>query len=406
MVKNLFKAHLHNHFDLSKMDSTCKIDITVETAKKMGFEAISMNDHGTIAGWVNFAKACDKQNIKPIFGIEGYEAVGLAKHKSGIKGERNYYHTNFMAKNKKGIEFIYKLVTFSYKLSNFYYKPRFDIDFLEKHKDEIKGNIIWTSACVGGRLPQLLLEGKTKDAQKYYNKMIDIFGKDDCYIEIQNHGEKEETKARELLIEFARKNNANLLATNDIHYLKKEDYISREILISRDNGQTLRERKELNKIYPSELYMKSIEEMESLFEDVPDALENTKKVIDSIEWIDFSGKKWHYPKLEIPEGYTIDEYLRKLVDENIANRYPINTMSLETKKSLYDRIDLELSVMSQMDASAYMLIDADFTNAAKKIMRVGKGRGSACGSVVAYIIGITDIEPIRYDLYFERKNIL
>lgn len=403
MTKPLFDAHLHNHFDTSKMDSTCKIDKTVKKAKEMGFSAISMNDHGTIAGWVNFAIACETNNIKPIFSVEGYEAVKSAKHKSTIKGERVYFHTNMMAKTENGIKFLRKLVTYSYKLENFYYKPRFDIDFLERHADEIKGNVVWTSACVGGRLPQLLLEGKEKEAFEYYDKMRTIFGEDDTYIEIQNHGEAEETRARNLLIEFAKKYDGKLLATNDVHYLNKEDYISREILIARDNGQTLREREEKGKIYPSELYLKTKEEMDELFLDVPEALENTKRVVDSIEWIEIKGTKWHYPKLAIPEEYTIDEYLRKLVDDNIESRYPINVMSESYRQDLLDRIDLELDVMSQMDASAYMLIDADFTNAAKDLgMRVGKGRGSACGSVVAYIIGITDIEPIKYELYFER----
>lgn len=406
MKKNyLFEAHLHTHFDTSKMDATCKIKETVKVAKEMGFSAISINDHGNINGHVEFAMACDSNNIKPIFGVEGYEAVSAATDKNYTKGQRIYYHSNFMAKNKKGKDFLNRLVTFGYKKDNFYNKPRFDIDFLKKEKDEIKGNVIWCSACVGGRLPQYLLEGKDTEAQEYFDTMVDIFGIDNVYVEIQNHGEEEESKARELLIKFARQNNAKLLATNDVHYLKKEDYISREILLARNSGETIRERKEKGKIYPSELYLKSKEEMDRLFQDVPDALTNTKVLVDSVEWIDFKGTYWHYPKTDTPEGYTVDSYLRKMTYDMLEKKYPVNTMSEDLRNQIYERIDTELEVMAQMDASAYMLIDADFTQAAKRMgIPTGKGRGSACGSIVADIIDITDINPMKYDLYFERKR--
>lgn len=398
-----FSAHLHNHFDTSLRDATCKIDKTVQAAKEMGFTAISMNDHGNISGWINFAMACEKNNIKPIFGVEGYEAIDSAKNKNYSKGQRVYYHTNFMAKNSEGLKALRKLVTYSYKSENFYNKPRYDLQFLEENKEILNGNVIWTSACVGGRLPQLLLLGKESEAEQYYNKMVEIFGEEDCYIEIQNHGEAEETRARDLLVQFAKKHNAKLLATNDVHYLYKEDYISREILIARNNGETLNERQMNNKIYPSELYLKSKDEMDILFKNLPQALENTKKVVDSIEWVDFKGTYWHYPKTDIPEGYTVDSYLRKMTYDMLPNKYPIHTMSEEERKVIFDRIDVELDVMAQMDASAYMLIDADFTQAAKNMgIPVGKGRGSAAGSLVADIIEITDINPMKYDLYFER----
>lgn len=401
--ENMFVAHLHNHFDTSLRDSCSKIDETVKAAKEMGFSAISMNDHGNISGWVNFAMACDKNNIKPIFGVEGYEAISSAKDKNYQKGQKAYYHTNLMAKNLEGVKFLRKLVTYGYKKENFYIKPRFDIQFLEENKEQIKGNVIWTSACVGGRLPQLLLENKEIEAKEYYNKMVEIFGEDDCYIEIQNHGEEVESEARNLLIKFANEHNAQLLATNDVHYLNKKDYIAREIIIARGEGETIRERREKNKIYPSELYLKTKEEMDNLFKTIPEALYNTKKVVDSIEWVDFKGTYWHYPKTDIPEGYNSDSYLKKMTYDMLPKKFPINTMSEEERNFIYARIDMELDVMKKMNASAYMLIDADFTQAAKnRGIPTGKGRGSAAGSLVADIIDITDINPMEYELYFER----
>lgn len=403
---NKFKTHLHNHTDLSKMDSTNKIEKFVKAAKEMGYTSLAITDHGTISGWIDFEMACEKYNVKPIFGVEAYERreslVLEATNATNIK----YYHSLFLAKNKKGAQFIMELVTESYKLENMTAKPnpkpRYSVDFLFKNREKIKGNVIWSSACVGGRIPKLLMENKEDEAQKYFDTMVKIFGKDDVYIEIQNHGDEYETKARKLLIDFARKNDANLLATNDIHYLKKEDYLSREYLMARNFGQTLNEREMKGQIYPSELYLKSQEEMDLLFKDCPDALENTKKVEEKCEKYSFKGEYWHYPKMDMPEGYNSDTYLRKLTYDAFNEKFPSNALSVESRQSLTDRIDMELEVMAKMDASAYMLIDADFTKAARDMMRVGPGRGSACGSVVAELLSITEIDPLKFDLFFER----
>lgn len=401
-MSQLFSAHLHNHTDMSKMDATTKVKKMVERAKELGYSAIAITDHGTTSNWVDFELACDEHNVKPIFGVEGYEMRESSVLKVNNPFKVKYYHSLFLGKNKKGTDFINKLVTFSNKLENIYYKPRYSVDFLMEHKDEIKGNVIWSSACIGGRIPKLLLEGKIEEADNYYKTMVDIFGKDNVYIEVQNHGVAAVDEARKLLIEFAKKHDANLLATNDVHYLHKNEYIAREILIARDGGKTLRDRKEQNKIYPSEMYLKSKEEMDLLFSDIPSALENTKKIADEVEWVSFKGAYWHYPKIDIPEGYNSDTYLRKITFDAFEEKYPINVVEEELRKELIERLDLELSVMSQMDASDYMLIDADFTSAARKMMPVGPGRGSACGSKVAELIGITQIDPLKYDLFFER----
>lgn len=403
-MESIFAAHLHNHVDAgSTMDSAATIKRLVGRSKELGYEAVAITDHGSISGWVDFEQECSKQNIKPVFGVEAYE-----KRESKILDISNpqrvkYYHSLFLAKNKEGAKFIQKLVTYSYKLTNVYSKPRYDLDFLIEHKDEIKGNVIWSSACISGRMAKLLMEDKEEEALQYYNTMVDIFGKDDVYVELQNHVNVERVNiARLKLIEFAKKYGCQLLATNDIHYINKKEYIAREFLISRNYGQTIRMRKELNEIYPSELYLKNKEEMDELFKEVPEALLNTKRIVDKVERISFKGTYWHYPKIDIPEGYNSDTYLKKIVFEKFEEKYPVNTLSVEEKTSLTDRLNMELEVMSQLNASDYMLIDADFVSAARKMMRVGPGRGSACGSKVAELLEITSVDPMKYGLFFER----
>lgn len=399
-----FKTHLHTHSDNSTMDGAGKVKKLVSAAKKMGYKSIALTDHGTITGWPYFAMACNDNNIKPIFGVEAYE-----KRESEILKTTNpmgirYYHSLFLAKNKKGVQFLRKLVTFSNKKENFYYKPRYTVDFLMEHKDEIKGNIVWSSACMGGRLPKVLAKNNEEEALKYIETMIDIFGEENVFVEVQRHNEPQETIVMNKVIEFAKKYNFNLLATNDIHYINKEDYIAREILNARAKGETLRERQEKGKIYPPELYLKTKEQMDELFLDIPESLTNTGVVEEMVEWVDISEKYWHYPNVDIPEGYTADTYLKEITFEMMKEKYPINTFSSDARTSLEDRLSMELDVMAMMNASAYMLIDIDFINYAKNNgIRVGKGRGSAAGSAVCYCTGITDVEPIQYSLFFERQ---
>lgn len=396
-------VHLHNHFDVgSPRDATSKIKDTVKKAKEMGFTAYAITDHGRIEGWVPFNMACKEYNIKGIYGVEGYEANRRAKDKeTGIDDIR--FHAVMLAQNMKGIKFLQKLVTYSFKRENFYYYPRFDIDYLKEHKEEIKGNIIWLSGCINGRLPRLLLNGEQKRAKEYMETMADIFGKDAVFVEIQDHDIDEERTALPLLIQFAREHGYQLVATNDIHYLEKEHHLAREIMIARERGKTIAQHKDEGKFLPPELYLKSEDEMEELFRHVPDAIENTVKIAQMCEDIDLEGKKWHFPEFDLPAGHTADSYMEKLVWDKLSEKYPVNAMSPKEVQDLKDRIQLEIDTISKMNTSAYMLIDSDFIVWAKnKDIQVGPGRGSACGSVVAYLLGITDVEPIRYNLYFER----
>lgn len=396
-------THLHNHSDVgSPKDAVAKIDETVKLAKSMGFSAYALTDHGQIDGWIPFNMACKKYNIKGIYGVELYEAERrVTDNVPGIDDRR--YHSIMIAKNKKGIQFLRKLVTYTLRRESLYYKPRYDLHYLKEHKDEIRGNVIWMSACIQGRLPQLLLSGNQQGARRYLETMVDIFGNDHVFIELQDHGIQEERIVQPALIKIAREFNLPLVATNDVHYTTKEYFLAREIMLAREQGQTMAERKDSGKMLPPELYMKSEQEMKDLFRHLPEAIHNTQKIVDMCDEIDLEEKDWHYPDFNIPDGYTTDTYMAKLAWENFPKKYPVKVMTTEKVKELKERIQLEVDTICGMNTSAYMLIDSDFIVWAKeRDIKVGPGRGSACGSVVAYLLGITDVDPLPYNLYFER----
>lgn len=396
-------THLHNHFDVgSPRDATAKIKDTIKKVKEMGFHAYAITDHGHIEGWVPFNMACKEYNIKGIYGVELYEAERRTIDKDPNIDDKRY-HTIMIARNIQGIKFIRKLVTFTLKRENVYYKPRYDLNYLKEHKNEIRGNIIWLSGCIQGRLPQLLLNNNMRAAKEYIDTIVDIFGHENVFIEIQDHNLKEEKEALQKLVKFAREYGYQLVATNDVHYTEREHFMAREIMLARERGETIAQRQQNGEILPPELYVKSEDEMIALFKDIPEAIENTQKIEEMCEDIDLEGKTWHFPKFDIPEGYSVDSYLEKLVWDNFPKRYPVDKMSPQDVEELKKRINLEIKTICDMNASAYMLIDADFIGEAKKRgIRVGPGRGSACGSVVAYVLGITDVNPIPYNLYFER----
>lgn len=385
--------HLHDHSDLgSPRDSVAKIKKMLEKAKENGMSALAITDHGSITSWVEFEQTAHDKGIgvKPIFGVEMYEADKEVK----------YYHSVFLAKNYEGCKFIHKMVTESY--NNFYVKPRYTLDWLKEHADEARNNVIWLSACVQGRLPRMLQNNKNKEAESYLQTMIDIFGKENVFVEVQNHGIPEEISNLPKLAEIAKRFGVGIVATNDVHFVEKEDFLGRQIMLARDRKEVLdrngmfvnRENFEADK----ELYFKSETEMSRIFRDYPEAISNTQVIADMCEDICLAGEYWHYPDCNIEDGSTPDEFLRKITFEEAPKHY-------EMTPEMIDRINMELETMKKTNASAYMLIDRDFTVEAKKMMEVGPGRGSCCGSAVAKILGITKIDPIKYDLYFERKRI-
>ena len=389
--------NLHNHTDLggaevAAQDSVVKIEDLVKRAKELGQKAVAVTDHGSISAWVKFATACEKYNIKPIFGVEMYEAPEEEE-------KAKYYHSVFLAKNEKGRKAIQRLVTEAYK-DCYYGKPRYSISYLEENKDEFNGNVIWLSGCVIVKMSKLILEQKEDKAREYLRRMVNIFGSENTFVEIQNHFIKDEEQVLPVLCKIAKTEKVDIVATNDTHFLRKEDYIARSISLARRRGYTINKYGE--PLYGAEnpnnkeLYFKSREEMEKV---IPfnEALDNTVKIADMIERISLKETIWHYPKLKDTGDKTVEEIFEEKVWEGVNKRY-----KGEEREKIKERTEYEIKVIEQMNAAAYMLIDADFTVKGKELMRVGPGRGSACGSVVAYALGITDVEPVKYDLFFER----
>lgn len=393
-----FKAHLHNHTDFSFKDSTANVSKSLQKAEELGIKGYAITDHGSIAGWVAADMASKKLNIKVIFGVEMYEAHERVGDKFG-----DNYHSVFLAKNPAGLKAIRALNTFSLKLENKFYNPRYDIDYLKAHKEMFHGNVIWMSGCLSGRVPKLIERNRKDEAIAYVKTMEEIFGKENVFVEIQNHQIHRQMTVVKEIAQMARGNGFNLVATNDVHYVNKEEYIAREIMLAREKGKTLEERRNNGDIYPAELYIKSPDEMERLFKSIPEALYNTGVIFDMVEKMSLEGEDWHFPNFPIPDGYTDETYMAKMVWDDLERKYPSEDMSEEDKEVLFERVKSEIDVIALTKACAYMLIDADYKKFAKeKGIRVGPGRGSACGSVVADVMDITNVNPLKYGLLMER----
>lgn len=409
-------CHLHNHFDVgSPRDSVLQVKAACKKAKEFGQTALASTDHGTIDSWIQLNMFCHDKDIqiKPIFGVEMYEADKSPASATPATGEARYFHSLFLAKNKKGLVALRRLVSYAGKRENLYYKPRYDIDYLINNKDDFFGNVIWLSACINGRLPKLLSNNRDQEAKNFIDTMISVVGKENVFIELQDHGIEEEQLVLPKLISFARENDLSVVATNDTHFLEKEHFIARQIMLARERSYIIDfNGKRVDGNFSSisdddsqlkELYLKSSEEMANLFEIIPEAIANTQVIADMIEDMDIDEKNYHYPDFPIPKDYTPETWMAKQVWDNLPKKYNLDAMTEEERKYLVERTRFEIQTIQDMNTSAYMLIDADFIVWAKeRNIRVGPGRGSACGSVVAFCLGITDIEPIRYSLYFER----
>ncbi|PIR88410.1 MAG: DNA polymerase III subunit alpha [Candidatus Harrisonbacteria bacterium CG10_big_fil_rev_8_21_14_0_10_44_23] len=383
-------VHLHTHTHYSLLDGMSKIPDLVKKAKELDMDALAITDHGNLYGAVEFYKSCKKAGIKPILGVEAYVAPGDHKDKGSNKNEDRYYHLVLLAKNQTGWENLIKLVTLSF-MEGFYYKPRMSKDLLRQHSE----GLIALSGCLGGELSQLLLNNKKERAKELAKEYEEIFGKGNYYIEIGNHPEIDEyQKVHPLLIEVAKETNIPLVATKDSHYLNSEDRPVHDILLAIQTGQTMDDQK---RFYLQGYYnFESQEEMADKFSDTPEAIENTQKIAEMCN-VELNLDQILLPKFDTPDGKTSAQYLRELVDQRTANRYP------EVDEVIKKRIDYELSIIEQMGFPDYFLIVQDFINWAKdRGIVVGPGRGSAAGSIISYIVGITNIDPIKYDLLFER----
>lgn len=379
-------VHTHVHTQYSLLDGAARIPELVATAKELDMPAIAITDHGALYGIVDFYEECKKQGIKPIIGIETYVAPNLSKENEGV---REYSHLILLAKNNTGLKNLMKLSTLAFT-KGFYYKPRIDYDLLEQYSE----GLICQSACLAGDIPTYLLNNQYEDAKALATRLKGIFG-DDFYIEIQNHGIAEELVVLPRLVSLARELDIKLIATNDIHYVNKEDAKYQDILLC---VQTISYFDDENRMRMNadEFYLKSEHEMRQLFKDYPDAIDNSIEIANKCDvTLDFSTR--HMPSFHTPDGTPNTEYFRKLCFSGLEKR------GLTSNKEAVERLEYEISVITQMGFVDYFLIVHDFIDYARRnSIMIGPGRGSGVGSLVAYCLYITDVDPLKYNLLFER----
>ncbi|QNB47670.1 DNA polymerase III subunit alpha [Thermanaerosceptrum fracticalcis] len=382
-------VHLHNHTCYSLLDGASKIPELVQQAKEQGMQALAITDHGVMYGVIEFYKEAKKASLKPIIGCEVYVARRSRWDKvAGL--DDSPYHLVLLAENQEGYQNLIKLVSAAW-LEGFYYKPRVDKELLKKYH---KG-LIALSACLAGEVPALLLEGKEEEARVAALDYQDIFGRDNFFLELQDHGLAEQHQVNSGLLRIARDTRIPLVATNDVHYTRRNDAAIQDILLCIQTGKTLQDQDRM-RFETEEFYLKSAEEMRLLFGDYPEALANTVRIAERCQ-VDFKFGENFLPFYEVPHGYNVDTYLEHLCQQGLRERYP----KIEPKHQ--ERLAYELSIIKKMGYSSYFLIVWDFIHYAKKQgIFVGPGRGSAAGSLVSYCLGITDIDPLKYDLLFER----
>ena len=383
-------VHLHVHSEFSLLDGANRIKDLPVRAKELGMDAMAITDHGVMFGAIDFYKACKANGIKPIIGCEVYVAPRrMADRDPSI--DNRYNHLILLAKDNNGYKNLAKLVSLGFT-DGFYYKPRIDKEVLEKYHE----GLICSSACLAGEVASEIVKGDMEAAKKSALWFKSIFG-EDYYLEIQNNGIKEQVLVNQKLIQLSRELDIPLLATNDSHYLKKEDAYNHEVLLCIQTGKRMSDEDRM-RFETDELYIKSPEEMMDYFKAVPDAIENTVKVAEKCN-VEFEFGHTILPNYDVPEEFaTHYDYLKKLTDDGIRNRYGENP-----SKDIIERKEYELGVIKKMGYVDYFLIVWDYVHYAKSHgIPVGPGRGSGAGSIVAYAIEITDIDPIKYGLIFER----
>lgn len=382
-------VHLHSHTEYSLFDGISRIGELVSHVKEMGQTALAITDHGVMYGAIYLYKECIKQGIKPIIGCEIYVTRGSRFDKSG-NGKEKLAHLILLAENNEGYQNLIKICSKAWT-EGYYHRPRADHELLEKYHE----GLIVTSACVGGEVPQAILNGDMDEARKVIEFYINTFGKDNYFLEIQNHGLPEEAAVRPVLASLSKEYGLGLVATNDFHYTKKEDARSQEIKLCISTGKTLDDPYHFH-FANDEFYCKSGDEMRAILGNFPGAIENTRVIADRCN-VELTFGEHKLPSFDVPEGETAASYLRKLCEKALPERYAIVT---DKERS---RMDYELGVIDKMGFSDYFLIVMDFIHYAKSHgIPIGPGRGSAAGSIVSYLLHITEVDPLRFDLLFER----
>ncbi len=385
-------VHLHAHTHFSLLDGAAKIKALVKEAKRLGMDSLAITDHGNMYGTLEFYTTARKNDLKPIIGCEAYIAPGDRRVHRAVEGESHSYHVVLLAKNETGYKNLIKLTSYAY-LQGFYYRPRIDRELLKEYSE----GLVVLSACMKGEIAYKLRQGRKQAAIEAAEFYLETFG-DDFYFEIQDHGIPEEHHTYPMVFDLAKEMGVPVVATNDVHYLHKKDSEAHDILLCLQTGK---DRDDPNRMRynTQELYLKSPEEMQKIFREYPDVVERTLEVAEKIDLqIDFS--KRYLPEFPIPESegeITAGAYLEKLARAGTQRKYA------NVDKKVNDRLEYELKIIEKMGFAGYFLIVQDFINAAReRDIPVGLGRGSAAGSLVAYALGITDVDPLRYDLLFER----
>ncbi len=382
-------THLHVHTEYSLLDGAARIKPLIARAAELGMDSIAITDHGAMFGVINFYRAAKEAGIKPVIGCEVYTAARTRFDKEPEHDKKNG-HLILLAENQEGYKNLVKIVSCGY-IEGFYYKPRIDNEVLRLHS----GGLIACSACIAGRVQQELVRGNYEGAKREALEYLDIFGEGNFFLEIQDHGLQEEAQINPMLKQLSKETGIGLVATNDVHYISQEDAEVHDILLCIQTGSFVSDTDRMR--FPNDqFYLKSEKEMRRIFADIPEAIDNTHKIAERCN-VEFDFGSLHLPEFTPPDGYDKKSYLRALCEKGLKDRYSEETPELR------ERLENELGVIEQMGYVEYFLIVWDFINYAKSHnIAVGPGRGSGTGSLVAYCLHITDIDPIRYNLIFER----
>ncbi|MDD4775023.1 MAG: DNA polymerase III subunit alpha [Syntrophomonas sp.] len=382
-------VHLHNHSEYSLLDGACRVKDLVNRAVELGMPAIAITDHGVLYGIIDFYREAKKRGIKPIIGCEVYVAPRSRLDKDTRQAERNS-HLTLLCKNEVGYRNLTELVSRSY-IEGFYYRPRIDMELLEKYSE----GLIGLSGCLAGEIAQLVVADKYEAAVAIAGKYQEVFGPGNFYLEVQDHGIELEQKVCQALFEMSTQTGIPLVASNDAHYIRKEDASVHDVLLCIQTGKVVTDQERM-RFFGSEFYLKSETEMRELFADHPEAIDNSLKIAAKCQ-LEFSFGEFHLPYFAIPAGYTPESFLAQLTWEKFARRYPVPAAQVT------ERLTYELQMINEMGFAEYFLIVQDLVDWAKNNdVPVGPGRGSAAGSLVSYVLGITTIDPLKYDLLFER----
>ncbi len=382
-------AHLHVHTEYSLLDGACRIRDLPKLVKSMGQEACAITDHGVMYGVIDFYRACKAEGVKPIIGCEVYVAPRTRFDKQH-EFDSEARHLVLLCENETGYRNLSYMVSMAH-IEGFYIKPRIDLDLLREHHE----GLIALSACLAGEIPRRLKAGNYEGAKEYALTLADIFGDGHFYLELQDHGIREQAVVNRGILRLHEETGIPLVVTNDAHYLRKEDAAAHDVLLCIQTGKTVDDENRM-RYEPQNFFLRSTEEMAALFPEYPDAVENTGRIAEMCN-VEFTFGKYHLPEFKLPEGYDSRSYLKKLCDEGFAERYG------EGKPAYRKQLEYELDMIEKMGFTDYFLIVSDFVRYAKSVgIPVGPGRGSAAGSMVSYCLRITDIDPMQYALYFER----